>query len=250
MIAAAQPGASAEDKMVSLLESVNARPPASYLPMAPKMLVLNARPDAADDTRPAAWRIPRDGDIFVQDAAATHFYMLLSGCVRSVRLMNDGRRQVAEFYFPGDIFGWEAIDRHDYAAEAVTACTVQRFRREELETLALKDSGFAHYFHVRVAARLRASREHLLLLGRQTAPERVLSFLLEMAERLSPGNGARIELPMSRSDMADYLGLTVETVCRQLTLLRGKHAIAVERAKVVLFDRTALLATAPGRMAA
>ncbi len=185
-------------------------------------------------------RAERDEEIVAQGEAAGYCYLVVSGCVRTVKLMEDGRRQVGEFLFSGDLFGWEALDEHDFGAEAVTPVTFRRYPSRNLDALADRDRDFARRLRELTAGQLRAGRERMVLLGRKTASERIASFLLEMAERMNPDGRALIELPMGRADMADYLGLTIETVCRGLTQLRQHGTIAVERAKVVIRDRRAL----------
>jgi len=192
------------------------------------------------EARATTIRVERDEEIVAQEDAATYCYLVISGCVRTVRLMEDGRRQVGEFLFAGDLFGWEALDRHDFGAEAVTPVTLRRYARRELDQLADHDHGVARQLRGISSNRLRSGRDHMLLLGRKTAAERIASFLLEMAERTCPGERAMIELPMNRGDMGDYLGLTIETVCRRLTQLRADGTIAVQGTKIVIRDRRAL----------
>ena len=185
-------------------------------------------------------RAERDEEIVAQGDAAGYCYLIVSGCVRTVRLMEDGRRQVGEFLFPGDLFGWDVLDEHDFGAEAVTAATVRRYPRRSLDALADRDRTFSQKLRMLTAGQLRAGRERLVLLGRKTASERIASFLLEMAKQMRAEGQGLIELPMSRADIADYLGLTIETVCRGLTQFRRHGIIAVERTKVVVRDRRAL----------
>lgn len=185
-------------------------------------------------------RAERDEEIVAQGDAAGYCYLIVSGCVRTVRLMEDGRRQVGEFLFPGDLFGWDALDEHDFGAEAVTAATVRRYPRRSLDALADRDLTFAQRLRMLTAGQLRASRERMVLLGRKTASERIASFLLEMAKQMRAEGQGLIELPMNRADIADYLGLTIETVCRGLTQFRRHGIIGVERSKVVVRDRRAL----------
>jgi CRP-like cAMP-binding protein len=154
--------------------------------------------------------------------------------------MEDGRRQVGEFLFPGDLFGCEALDTHDFSAEAVTPVTLRRFALRDVEALADRDLDVARRLRELTARRLRAGREHMVLLGRKTASERIASFLLKMAERISLGGQSHLELPMSRSDMGDYLGLTIETVCRRLTQLRQDGTITVKGAVIAICNRKAL----------
>ena len=201
-----------------------------------------AKPHVLEPLEPQAItvRADRDEEIVAQGGAAAYCYLVVSGCVRTVTLMEDGRRQIGEFLFPGDLFGWEALDEHDFAAEAVTPVTLRRYSRRSLDALADRDLDFARRLRELTAGQLRAGRERMVLLGRKTASERIASFLLEMAGRMNPDGYALIELPMGRADMADYLGLTIETVCRGLTQLRRHGTIAVERAKVMIRDRPAL----------
>jgi CRP/FNR family nitrogen fixation transcriptional regulator len=192
------------------------------------------------ESRATTIRAERDEEIVAQEDQATWCFLVVSGCVRTVRLMEDGRRHVGEFLFAGDMFGWEALDRHDFGAEAVTPVTLRRYPRHELEQLADHDRGVARRLRELSSRRLRSGREHMVLLGRKTASERIASFLLEMAARTSPDGRAIIDLPMSRSDMGDYLGLTIETVCRRLTRLRLDGTIAIDGTKIAIRDRQAL----------
>lgn len=201
-----------------------------------------AKPDGLEPLKRQAItvRAGRGEEIVAQGQAAGYCYLVVSGCVRTINLMEDGRRQIGAFLHPGDLFGWETLDEHDFGAEAVTPATLRRYPRRSLEQIAELDRDFARGLRELAAAELRAGRQHIVLLGRKRASERIASFLLEMAERISPDERGEIELPMGRADMADYLGLTVETVCRSLTQLRRRGTIAVERAKVVIRDRRAL----------
>jgi CRP/FNR family nitrogen fixation transcriptional regulator len=185
-------------------------------------------------------RFERDEEIVAQEDAAANCYLVVSGCVRTVRLMEDGRRQVGEFLFAGELFGWEALDKHDFGAEAVTPVTLRRYTRRDLERLADQDRDVARRLRELSSSRLRSGREHMVLLGRKTASERIASFLLEMAARTRPDARSMIELPMSRADMGDYLGLTIETVCRRLTRLRLDGTIAMDGTKITIRDRRAL----------
>lgn len=192
------------------------------------------------DPQATTVRADRDEEIVPQGDPAGHCYLVVSGCARTVKLMEDGRRQIGEFLFPGDLFGWEALDEHDFGVEAVTPVTLHRYPRRNLEARADRDPDFARRLREITAGQLRAGRERMVLLGRKTASERIASFLLEMAGRMSPNGRASIELPMGRADIADYLGLTIETVCRGLTQLRRHGTITVERANIVICDHSAL----------
>jgi CRP-like cAMP-binding protein len=192
------------------------------------------------EARATTVQAERDDEIVAQEDPATWCYLVVSGCVRTVLLMEDGRRQVGEFLFAGDLFGWDALDNHDFGAEAVTAVTLRRYARRDLERLADQDRDVARKLRELSSRRLRSGRDHMLLLGRKTASERIASFLLEMAARCNANAKSTIELPMSRSDMGDYLGLTIETVCRRLTRLRLDGTIAINGAQIAIRDRSAL----------
>ena len=184
----------------------------------------------------------RDDEIVAQDDDATHCYLIVSGCVRTVRLMEDGRRQIGDFLFAGDVFGWEALDKHDFGAEAVTPVTIRRYTHRDLDRLADQDAGVARRLCALLRGRIRSGREHVVRLGRMAASERIASFLVQMTTTL-PNHNATIELPMSRVDIGDYLGLTIETVCRQLTRLRQHGTIEIDGAKIVIRNQRVLLAS-------
>ena len=185
-------------------------------------------------------RAQRDAEIVAQGDRADHCYLVVSGCLRTVTLMEDGRRQVDSFLMAGDLFGWELVGDHDAAAEAVTPVVLRRLPISSLEALAERDLNVARRLRRMGADQLRAARERMVLLGRKTALERIAAFLEEMTVRLPADNRGNITLPMGRTDIADHLGLTVETVCRGLTQLRRKGAIALERQDFRILDRSAL----------
>jgi CRP/FNR family transcriptional regulator, nitrogen fixation regulation protein len=228
--------------MIATVQTINRQSRSAILHGAGGMMLPPANSHVPEPLDPQAiiMRADRDEEIVAQGDPAGHCYLVASGCVRTVKLMEDGRRQIGEFLFPGDLFGWEALDEHDFAAEAVTPVMLHRYPRRNLEARADRDPDFARRLRGIAAGQLRAGREHLVLLGRKTASERIASFLLEMAGRMNPNGRASIELPMGRADIADYLGLTIETVCRGLTQLRRRGTITVERANIKICDRSAL----------
>jgi CRP-like cAMP-binding protein len=182
----------------------------------------------------------RDDEIVFQGEPAEYCYEVVSGCVRTVRLLEDGRRQVGEFLFAGDLLGCDAAQEYEFGAEAVTPATLRRYRLSAVEDRATRDLAFAQRLRRYSSSQARAARGRLFLLGRKTASERIASFLVEMQERLRPSAPGAIELPMCRGDIADYLGLTIETVCRGLTELRQQGIVAVERARIRVLDRGGL----------
>jgi CRP/FNR family transcriptional regulator, nitrogen fixation regulation protein len=189
----------------------------------------------------AMMNYPRDAEIFGENEPADYLYKVVSGTVRTYKILSDGRRQVSGFYLPGDIFGLEFADEHTLSAEAISDAKVLVVKRSALNTLAGRDRLVAQQLFALTGRELHRVQDRILLLIKN-ARERVASFLLEMAERASGNN--TIELPMSRQDIADYLGLTIETVCRTLSALETASAIEVSASsrRIVLRDRAALAA--------
>lgn len=182
-------------------------------------------------------RFSRNEEIFGEGEPAEHLYRVVSGVVRTIRFTTDGRRQILAFHFPGDVFGIEMGDRHAQAAEAVTDASVSVVRRSMVEAAAARDAQAAQGLLRLVTTHLQKSQEHVLVLGRKGAGERVAAFLLQLADRVRPD----IELPMSRADIADYLALTIETVSRAFTQMERDHAIDLPSSRhVVVRDRVAL----------
>lgn len=180
----------------------------------------------------------RNEEIFGENEPAAYVYKVVSGTVRAYKILTDGRRQIGAFHLPGDVFGLEAGERHTFSAEAIGEATVLVVRRSMVTALAQRDGDVANQLWILTARELHRVQEHMLLLIRN-AQERVAAFLLEMAGRVPAADA--IDLPMSRQDIADYLGLTIETVSRTLTQLEATAAIALPSSRrVVLRDRRAL----------
>ncbi len=185
--------------------------------LAPSHHIPNAMVPGYEDWAGAARLTFRAGEeIYAQDENAELIYLLVSGAVRTSYLLADGRRQIGDFYYPGDVLGVETGAVHRFSAEALGPC----------EVLALRQVGSAAYDPGRLermiwratSSELRRAQSHMLLLGRTTACEKVARFLLDIAERF---RGEIVALPMSRQDMADYLGLTIETISRMLGRLQA-----------------------------
>jgi CRP/FNR family nitrogen fixation transcriptional regulator len=155
-------------------------------------------------------------ELFAEGDDAEFFYEVVSGSIRSYKLLSDGRRQIDAFHLPGDIFGLEAGSEHRFSAEAVGDVTVIAYRRSRLTSLIQEDAEFRDRIMNATLRSLERAQDHMLLLGRKTAQEKMATFLLDMADRLSDDH-EHFELPMQRSDIADHLGLTIETVSRTLT---------------------------------
>ena len=161
--------------------------------------------------------------------------------MRVCKFLADGRRHIAEFCFAGDSFGFEGSGLRGFSAEAVGEVTVVRFSNAATERLVADSPELARHQREIMMKSLAMAQNRLLRLGRKTASERVVSFLIELAERQV--SGTRIELAMSRCDLADHLGLTVETVCRVLADLKRRQLIALSNAHQIEFlDRDALAA--------
>jgi CRP/FNR family transcriptional regulator, nitrogen fixation regulation protein len=184
--------------------------------------------------------VGRDHEIYADGQDADWCYKVVSGCVRSVKLMEDGRRRVGEFFLPGDMFGLDALDTYGFATEAVSDAVLRRYPRRMVDALAESHAVLARRLREMAVASLRAAQARLMLLGRGTASERIAAFLVEMARRMRIAATERLELPMNRTDMADHLGLTVETICRVLSQMKRGGVVGATRVGVELRNRHAL----------
>jgi CRP-like cAMP-binding protein len=179
-------------------------------------------------------------EIFGEGEPAEYVYKVVKGAVRTYKILCDGRRQIAGFYLPGDIFGLEISKEHQCSAEAINQASVLMVRRSAVVALAERDCDAARELWSCTGRELSRAQEHMLLLI-MSAQQRVARFLLEMSKRLAGAD--TIELPMSRQDIADYLGLTIETVSRTLSQLVSEQAIRLTGARcIVLRNRGALRA--------
>jgi CRP/FNR family nitrogen fixation transcriptional regulator len=183
----------------------------------------------------------RGAEIFGEAEPAEYVYQVVEGAVRSYKLLSDGRRQIGAFHLVGDIFGLENGSAHRFTAEAIVDTTVRLAKRVSLEHVAEEDATVARDLLDMTTNNLQHAENHMLLLGRKTSLERVAAFLLEMDNRL---NAAGVmALPMSRRDIADYLGLTLETVSRALSCLHEKGILGFvgqTQRQIVLLDRPEL----------
>jgi CRP-like cAMP-binding protein len=180
----------------------------------------------------------RNSEIFGEGEPAEYVYQVVRGAVRSYRVLSDGRRQINAFHLPGDVFGLEPGEDHHCSAEAISDAVVLVVRRSLVLKYAARNAEVGRQLWSLTAGQLSRAQNHALLLIK-SAQERVAAFLLEMAERLV-AKGA-VELPMSRQDIADYLGLTIETVSRTLTQLAGNATIQLLASRrIVLRNRSVL----------
>jgi len=181
----------------------------------------------------------RNAEVYAEDEPSGYVYKLISGVVRVSKLLPDGRRQINAFHLPGEMFGFEADELHHASAEAVTPIRVIAYRREGMLRINKESANFVRELLNLTVLGLRHSQNHLLLLGRKNALERLATFLLEMSARM--GGGMTLDLAMPRHDIADYLGLTLETVSRMFATLKDMGLIELESARRVhLLNKGAL----------
>ena len=180
----------------------------------------------------------RNAEVYGENEPADYLYKVVSGAVRTYRVLNDGRRQIGAFHLPGDMFGLEVGDTHGSSAEAIADSVILVIKRSAVLALAARDAEVARQLWTLTARELGRAQNHMMLLVRN-AQERIATFLLEMEERACAGDA--VELPMSRQDIADHLGLTIETVSRTLTQLEHDSSIALPTSRrIVLRNRSAL----------
>ncbi len=188
----------------------------------------------------------RDDAIYAEGDTARCWYRLLSGSVRVFRVLRDGRRHIGEFVFPGQFFGFEAGATHIHGAEAIEPASVVAYSCERIEQRMAEDPAARDALRRLLMDQLAQAQERIMLLGGLNATGRLAAFLLAMAQRRTKANplGLVADLPMSRIDVADYLGLTVETVSRLFTALRQRGAIRLPTANRVEILNAGMLAVA------
>jgi CRP/FNR family nitrogen fixation transcriptional regulator len=189
--------------------------------------------------------LARDEEIYGEGDTSNCWYKVVAGTVRISKLLADGRRHIAEFCFSGDCFGFDNTTERLYSAEAVGDVVVMRFPRAATDRLIDENPQLARRLCDMMLRDLAHAQTRMLLLGRMTAVERVASFLVEMFDRRDAKRA--VELPMSRTDIADYLGLTIETVCRVLSAFKRAGTIAIPTPhRIELCDRRTLEAVGEG----
>jgi len=178
--------------------------------------------------RPAE-SLDADEVLFWEGDPAAHLFEIESGCLRLYKLMSDGRRAIMGFMFAGEILGVSFKDRYLFTAEAVNEVKLKRYSRTQMQASLARTPGLSREVLALACDELSAAQDQMLLLGRKTAQEKIASFLLTVAKRMSQDSAParEIELPMTRLDMADFLGLTIETVSRVLTKLKSEGVIAL-----------------------
>lgn len=182
--------------------------------------------------------VPAGQTLFQEGDEAKAVYNIIEGAVRLFKLLPDGRRQITGFLFASDFVGLALKDRYAYSAETIGHAVVCRFPRLKLESLFEEMPRLENSLLARAANELIAAQDQMLLLGRKTAVERLSTFIMTLARRQGAGRlGDTVSLPMTRTDIADYLGLTIETVSRSFTRLRKSGLIEIpDSHSIVLID--------------
>ncbi|MGE3248128.1 MAG: Crp/Fnr family transcriptional regulator [Beijerinckiaceae bacterium] len=182
--------------------------------------------------------------LFEQGEPAHHVYNVVHGTVRLFRLLPDGRRQIVGFALPGDFLGLSLADTHAYGAEAIDDAELCQFDRAQMSQFADDNPHLMHRLHEFISHELVIAQDQMVILGRLHAEERIAVFLLNMYERYGKigRKSVTLPLPMLRADIADYLGLTVETVSRTISRLARDKVILVVPDGVRILDMERLKA--------
>lgn len=237
------------------------------------MLAMTAKPELVRKTIPNVLPLPLEGrvagngividgpsklmasiyapreDLFLEGDDATHLVEVVEGVVCAYRLLPDGHRHVVSFYFPGDLIGYCCAGSHSFSAQALNKVRARRIPRHVVNQMVETRPGFARRLLKLAGEELSMTREHLLCLAAKSAEARMAVFLLALSHRNGDagGDASRIELPMTRVDIGDYLGLTIETVSRTFSKLKRSGVIALPRTTTVLIrDAGALAQLAQG----
>jgi len=174
--------------------------------------------------------------VFFEGDPADHVYNITGGMLRLSKLLSDGRRQITGFLLPGDFLGFIRGDNYSFAAEAVTQANLCRFSLGDFMDLLDRFPKLEKRLLERASNELAEAQDQMLLLGRKSPKEKLASFLVRMAERQARalGPSKELRLAMGRNDIADYLGLTIETVSRCFTQLRKDKILALPESNIVI----------------
>jgi CRP/FNR family transcriptional regulator len=226
--------------------------PCEGCPVRPITICRSLEPKTLADLRALGTmqRLRPDQPVFHEGDPARRVFMLTHGALKIYTLLGDGRRQVTGFMFPGDFLGVSVDDEYAFTVEALKHSELWWFSREMFDRFVEANPAVERELYRMAAHELAAAQQQMVLLGRKAAAERLGSFflnLLQRAERLSGTEEDRFDLPMSRVDIADYLGLTKETVSRMLAELRDRRLIRLEsQTRVQVLDRAGLTEMADG----
>ena len=186
--------------------------------------------------------------LFLEGDTADRIYEVASGVLRLTRLMEDGRRQVIAFGYPGDTVGFPSDGCYHTDCDALVPSTLVTHRRSDLET-ASGDAALHQRLLLAALREISGMQDHFMMLGRKSSIEKLASFLLVLTERVGEplGDFNQVTLPMTRADIADFLGLTTETVSRTFTQLRKSGVIAIDHVNtIIILKPIALQCTAEG----
>ena len=176
--------------------------------------------------------------VFAQEDMTTSFYNVLDGVLRLYKLLPDGRRQIVGFALPGDFLGMAAAERHGFSADAIGPASVCQFTKAAFARFAEHRPNLLRRINELAVRELNQARDHMVLLGRRSAEEKVATFLVGWRDRLQQIREPSrvVPLPMNRQDIADYLGLTIETVSRTFTKLEREGVIDIVPGGICLLD--------------
>jgi|BEDMetMinimDraft_2_1075160.scaffolds.fasta_scaffold00574_3 CRP/FNR family nitrogen fixation transcriptional regulator len=205
-------------------------PTAKTSPVSRASLVL---PQGRDALGGQVLRLPRETEIYPEGSLARDVYKLISGVLRTTKLLGDGRRQIGAFVLPGEWVGFDGRTHHYFGLETVTEASVLVIPRRLLYDRARTEPEIADLVSALLVQSLTSAEERILLLGRKTARERVATFLLDLFRRSDCSLQKPLHVPMSRQDIADYLGLTIETVSRTFSELKRLGVIGMPTAHEV-----------------
>lgn len=219
----------------------------SSLPIAGGALATMSKPQPQDEDLRALQQIgtkvrfARNTTIFNEGDDANFTYKIVSGAVRLCKHTTNGRRQIADFLLAGDYFGFLQMGSYSFTAEAVSDLVVICYPQRAVEQLSNTMPCLNRRLIGLLSERLLGMQDHLVMLGRQAAKQRVAAFLAKLAERSEAEEGETFDVPMSRQEIADYLGLTIETVCRSLSDLKRGHIIEIPAAHEIVINNTEAL---------
>ncbi len=180
-------------------------------------------------------RYRRNETIFAEHDVATHIYYVAGGCIRLCRHIADGRRHISEFMFVGDVLGLGDFPDYPYSAEAVNSVTVIAYPRSAFDSFGQKNAQLHTDLMAHFSNMLTSAHQRLFRASCQNARERTASFILQIADQVVGSD--RIDLPMGRQEIADHLGLTIETVCRALAAFRAAGTIEIPNAHQLIIKR-------------
>ena len=177
--------------------------------------------------------------VFWEGDAAGHVFHIVEGCLRVYRTLPDGRRAIVGFFYPGDLLGVSFRERYLFTAEAVSPVKLRRFPRRRFHQIVDETPHLRPQLLAKICDEMTAAQDQMILLGRKSAEERVVTFLLTIAHRSGADTRTpvEVELPVGRLDMADYLGLTIETVSREISKLKRDGLISLNGPHKVVLRR-------------